>query len=136
MNTQLSYIYHHENILLELRKTENNRINKFLISLTSDKMIKIWCTLEKKLLYEVRIDYWYKMPLEVYEIKYKWEIIIAHTGKFDEKLLRLQNLEKKTITTLSNDIDSRAMMKISRNNSYEDFLATSGLKITPSKFRI
>ena len=47
LNTQLSYIYHHENILLELRKTENNRINKFLIGLTSDKMIKIWCTLEK-----------------------------------------------------------------------------------------
>ena len=67
------------------------------------------------------------MPLEVYEIN-NWEIIIAHTGKFDEKLLRLQNLEKKTITTLSNDIDSGAIMKIFQNNSYEEFLATSGIK--------
>ena len=128
LNTQLSDKYHHENFFLELRKTENDGVTKFLIALTSDNMIKIWCTLEKKLLYEVRIDYWYKMPLEVYEIKYKWEIIIAHTGKFDEKLLRLQNLEKKTITTLSNDIDSGAMMKIFQNNSYEEFLATSGIK--------
>ena len=127
MNTQLSNKYHHENFFLELRKTENDGVTKFLIALTSDNMIKIWCTLEKKLLYEVRIDYWYKIPLEVYEIN-NWEIIIAHTGKFDEKFLRLQNLEKKTITTLSNDIDSGAMMKIFQNNSYEEFLATSGIK--------
>ena len=65
----------------------------------------------KKLLYVVRIDYWHKMLLVVYK-KNHWNIIIAHTGKFDEKFLRLQNLEEKTITTLSNDIDSRAIMKI------------------------
>ena len=35
------YICHHENILLELRKTENNGVTKFFIALTSDNMIKI-----------------------------------------------------------------------------------------------
>ena len=80
--------------MLELRKTENDRVTKFLIALTSDNMIKIWCTLEKKLLHVVWIDYWHEMPLEVYEIN-NWEIIIAHTGKFDENFLRLQNLEKR-----------------------------------------
>lgn len=50
------------------------------------------------------------MQLEIY-MNSNWDSIIINIRRINQHFLRLQKLEKKIITALSSDTDSRVIMK-------------------------
>ena len=118
----LSGKFINDRALMNLKKCECNGRDWFLFCNTSDKRLKIWQIATRKCVFYEVIDSYYNG----HPIYYHYEdIILINTGRFEQKILKLDNLEKKTSVILSNQTDTSALIKCYTKQK-EPFLATSG----------